>query len=158
MPKALLLTLVLVLAASAAPAQTYHANDALGERLVKTPPLSQSGNAGGKNILENSCIYKNTFALSASEDLSDRCDIPREVGKFVSKYGQADQVSMAPGGKQVLEYFLKFKENDYHVKVFIGCAAEKTEVFAMVECVNERNRVMPGGPPGKHGGFGGRRL
>lgn len=151
----LLFALVLVLAASSALAQTYRVNDALGEQLTKKMhTLAQPGNAGGKNILENSCIFKNSFSISESEKLHDQCNIQDAIGQFVAKHGQADQVSVAPGGKTVLEYFLLFKENQYHVKLFIGCAEGKTEIFAMVECVLEKNRVMPGGKPGDrhHGG------
>lgn len=148
----------LLVLASASPvlAQVYHPNDALGELLAKTKSLSMPNNAGGKNILENSCIFKTDFSISASEQLLDHCDIPGAISQFVAKRGQPDQTANAPGGKTVLEYFLVYKENQYHVKIFIGCADAKTETFAMVECVNEKNRVMPGGPPkggaGKPGG------
>ena len=155
MRKAVLLILTLVLAATPALAQTYRPNDALGELLDKTKNLSQSGNAGGKNILENSCLYKDSFSMSASAEFLDHCDIREATGRFIAKYGPPNQTGQAPGGKTVLEYFLTYKENDYHVKIFLGCADQKTETFAIVECVHEKNRFMPGGPPkgpGRHGG------
>lgn len=147
--KTLFVVLVLVLTTSAAYGQTYRAGDALGEFLSKTRTLAQPGNAGGKNILENSCIFKNSFSISASEIFLDQCNLSEAISKFTAKYGQPDQVSTAPGGKTVLEYFLLFKENQYHIKFFFGCTEAKTELFAMVECGLEKNRVMPGGKPGE---------
>ena len=164
---ALALVLAVVSAAPPAMAQTaapaasptaspvYRADDALGALLAKTKSLSQSGNAGGKNILENSCLYKDSFSMSASEPFLDRCDVSQASGQFIAKYGPPNQTGQAPGGKTVLEYFLTYKENDYHVKIFLGCADQKTETFAIVECIHEKNRFMPGGPPkgpGRHGG------
>jgi hypothetical protein len=147
--------LLLLATSSPALAQVYHPNEPLGKTLSKVKSLSMPNNAGGKNILENSCIFKNNdFAISASEQVLDHCDIPGAVGQFVSKNGQPDQTSQAPGHLTVLEYFLLFKENAYHVKVFIGCDDAKTDYFAKVECINEKNRVMPGGPPKGHGGPG----
>lgn len=154
--KTLFVVLVFVLTASTAFAQTYRAGDALGEFLSKTRPLAQPGNAGGKNILENSCIFKNSFSISASEIFLDPCNLSEAIGKFTAKYGQADQVGTAPGGKTVLEYFLLFNDNQYHVKFFFGCTDAKTELFAMVECGLEKNRVMPGGKPGEKPPRGGK--
>jgi hypothetical protein len=155
MRHAVMVALFLILAWQPALAQVYHANDALGERLAKTESLSMPNNAGGKNILQNSCLNKKDFSISASEKLLDTCDPAKATADFTAKYGRPDRTSQAPGNKNVLEYFLRFKENDYHVKLFLGCSQKETEVFAMVECKAERNRFMPGGPPDK--GPGGRR-
>lgn len=146
---------LLTLTVAPLPAQPYHPMDHLGEKMAKTKPLSQSGNAGGRNILENSCIYNDTFALSASEELLDHCDKPTAIAQFIQQNGQPDTVSQAPGDKTVLEYHLLFKGNAFRVKMFLGCEAGKTEAFAMVDCINEHNRIMPGGPPDS-GGRGGR--
>ena len=157
--------LAVPLCAVSAPAQTPPAsgpppaapvcrpNEPLGEKLAKTPFVASPSSPGGKNILGNSCIYKDTFSLSPSEALLDHCDIPAALAQFTAKYGPPAQIGDAPGGKKLLEYYLEFKENQYHIKFFIGCAAGKTEVFAMAECLREKNRVMPGGPPGKKPGF-----
>jgi len=152
---AVLVALLVLLAGQPALAQTYHANDPLGERLAKTESLSTPNNAGGKNILENSCLNKKDFSISASEKLLAQCDLAKATADFTAKYGRPDRTSQAPGGKNVLEYFLLFKENEYHVKMFLGCFEKQTEAFAMVECINEKNRFIPGGPPGKHGEGGG---
>jgi hypothetical protein len=148
----LILTVLAVLALlpAAGPARAqepaFHPNAALGEMLAKKLYITQPTNPGGKNILDNSCIYKDSFSLSPSEELLDRCDLPAATGQFTAKYGRPDATSPAPGGKTLLEYFLLFNENEYHVKIFLGCAAGKTEAFAMVECKRERNRAKPGPP------------
>jgi|GEM_PF-1871543 len=143
-------------AAQTAPtAQTplpYRPNEALGEKLAKTPFVASPSSPGGKDILGNSCIYKDTFSLSPSEELLEHCDIPAALARFTAKYGPPAQAGEAPGGKKLLEYHLEYKDNQYHVRYFVGCAAGKTEAFAMVECTREKNRVMPGGPPGKRPG------
>jgi len=143
------LALLVVLAVTPALAQepACHPNEALGAMLSKKPYITQPTNPGGKNILDNSCIYKDSFSLSPSEELLDRCAIPEGTSQFTAKYGPPDATSQAPGGKTLLEYFLRHNENDYHVKIFIGCAAAKTEAFAMVECKREKNRAKPGPPP-----------
>lgn len=153
---AAIVVLLLTLAGSSAWAQTYRANEPLGELLVKTKSLSTPNNAGGRNILENSCLNKKDFSISASKPLLDRCDLAKATADFTAKYGAPDRTGQAPGHNNVLEYFLHFKENDYHVKMFLGCTDKTTEAFAMVECITERHRFMPGGPPGK--GPGGRRF
>jgi hypothetical protein len=155
MLRLLLLALALTtLLPQALPAADFHPNAPLGELLVKTKSLSGPNNAGGKNILENSCLYKPDFSMSASEEFLDHCDLPAATSQFLTKYGPPATTGPAPGGKTVLEYFLRFKENDYHVRVFLGCEEEKTKIFAIVECITERNRFTPGGPPGdrRHGG------
>jgi hypothetical protein len=163
MRHAVFVVLLLALAGGPALAQTYHAGDVLGERLAKTKSLSSPNNAGGRNILQNSCLNKPDFSISASDTILDHCDLAEATRQFVAKHGPPDRTSQAPGAKNVLEYFLLFKENEYHVKMFLGCAEKTTEAFAMVECVNEKNRFVPGGPPGRHGdesgpgGWGGRR-
>ena len=83
--------------------------------------------------------------MTASEEFLDHCDLPAATTQFVTKYGPPATTGQAPGGKTVLEYFLRFKENDYHVRVFLGCSEGKTERFAIVECVAERNRFMSRG-------------
>lgn len=148
--------LLVLLAARPVPAQPFHANDALGERLSKIQSLSTPNNAGGKNILQNSCLNKKDFSISASEKLLDGCDLPKATAEFTTKYGRPDRATTAPGGKNVLEYFLLFKENEYHIKLFLGCGDKNTEAFALVECVSEKNRYMPGGPGRRDGGPGGR--
>ncbi len=138
-----------ILAASPAPAQTYRVNEALGELLSKQNNLSLPSNPGGKNILEHSCIYKNDFSLSASEKLLETCDVPKAVGEFTAKYGRPDQTAKAQDGRTILEYFLEYKQNQYRVKFYIGCADNATDAFSMVECTLEKNRVPVGGPPKK---------
>ena len=59
--------------------------------------------------------------------------------------GQPDQILKDPGGKTELVYYLLFKDNAFRVKVYFSCFAGKTELFTMVDCINERNRIMPGG-------------
>lgn len=143
--------LLVLLTGAPALAQPFHPNDALGERLSKVQSLSTPNNAGGKNILQNSCLNKKDFSISASEKVLETCDLAKATADFIAKYGRPDRTSTAPGGKNVLEYFLLFKENQYHIKLFLGCGENKTETFALVECVSEKNRFMPGGPPGRHG-------
>ena len=155
MRKILLSGLLLLLAASPAFAQVYHPNEPLSKTLSHIKSLSMPNNAGGKNILENSCIYKNDFSISENEELLDHCNSSEVVGQFTAKNGQPDRVSQAPGNRTMLEYFLLSKENSYHVSFYIGCDADKTTVFTKVKCVNEKNRVMPGKPPKKHFGFWG---
>jgi len=159
MPKPLFLVipalLLWMLAATPTQAQTYRVNAPLGELFAKKTFISMPNNPGGKNILENSCIYKDTFSLSPNETLLDQCNVGEAISQFTTKYGRPDQTSQAPGGRTVLEYFLEYKENQYHVKLFVGCTSGKTDAFAMVECTREKNRVMPGGPPGKHSPRGG---
>ncbi|WP_428566134.1 MAG: hypothetical protein ACP59X_05815 [Solidesulfovibrio sp. DCME] len=143
----LVLLLLVVCCCRPALAQTYHPNPALGEMLAKLPYIAQSNNAGGRNILDNSCIFKDSFSLSPSKEVAKQCDAARATAEFTAKYGPPDATSPAPGGKTQLEYFLLFNENSYHVKVFVGCADGKTETFAMVECKVEKNRAKPGPPP-----------
>lgn len=143
----LVLVVLALLGASPAVAQNYHPDPALGDMLAKTPYLAESNNPGGKNILDNSCIYKNGFSLSPSKLTPGTCDPGRAVAEFTAKYGPPDATAPAPGGKTLLEYFLLFNDNSYHVKVFVGCAEGQTETFAMVECKVERNRAKPGPPP-----------
>jgi hypothetical protein len=158
MLRTLVVALLLALLPQPVPAADFRPNEPLGELLSKTKSLSMPNNAGGKNILENSCLNKKDFSMTASEEFLDHCDLPAATTQFVTKYGPPATTGQAPGGKTVLEYFLHFKENDYHVRVFLGCSEGKTERFAIVECVAERNRFMPGGPPGDHrGGPGGPR-
>lgn len=146
MRKTVCCALALCLFACAPVPPALRSGETLGERLERTRSLTRSGNAGGKNILENSCLYKGDFSISASEPVRETCDINQAVGDFVGKYGPPARTSQAPGDKTVLEYDLLFKENAYRVRFFFGCAEGKTEAFAMVECVNEKNRFMPGGP------------
>lgn len=124
-------------------AQNYHPNPALGEMLAKLPYIAQSNNAGGRNILDNSCIFKDGFSLSPSKEVAKQCDVARGTAEFTAKYGPPDASAPAPGGKTLLEYFLLHNDNSYHVKVFVGCADGKTETFAMVECKVEKNRAKP---------------
>lgn len=155
MPKAfsvLLPLAVLVLAAILAVAapvqgQDYRPNTALGELLAKKEYIRSKTNPGGKSILENSCIYRDSFSLSPSEEVLDHCDVADATARFTSKNGLPVLVTDAPGGKKVLEYHLLHNENSYLIKIYIGCAAAKTEVFAMVECKVEKNRAKPGPPP-----------
>lgn len=142
-----LVGLLATFACPAARAQTYHPNPALGEKLAKTPYITQPSNPGGKNILDNSCIYKDSFALSPSETVLDHCDATAATAAFTAKYGRPDVATPEPGGKTALEYFLLHNDNSYHVKVFVDCAGGKTETFAMVECKRERNRAKPAPPP-----------
>lgn len=150
MVRLLLALLALALLPQSLPAADFRPNEPLGELLSKTKSLSVPNNAGGKNILENSCLNKKDFSMSASEEFLDHCDLSAARTQFLAKYGPPASTGQAPGGKTVLEYFLRFKENDYHVRIFLGCAEEKTETFAIIECLVERNRFMPGGPPGDH--------
>lgn len=124
----------------------YRPFPALGEMLSKKLYIAQPSNPGGKNILDNSCIYKDSFSLSPSDEVLDRCDAAAATAQFTAKYGRPDATAPAPGGKTLLEYRLLHNENDYYVKVFIGCAGGKTESFAMVECKREKNRAKPGPP------------
>jgi len=135
------------LAAGPALAQDYQPNAALGQALAKKPFIETKTNPGGKGILDNSCIYKDSFALSPSEVVLDRCDLAGATAKFTTQYGPADQASDAAGGKKLLEYRLLHNENSYLVKVYFSCAKETTEQFAMVECKVEKNRAKPGRPP-----------
>lgn len=135
------------LAAGPALAQDYHPNDALGQALAKKPFIETKTNPGGKGILDNSCIYKDSFALSPSEVVLERCDLAGGTAKFTTQYGPADQASDAGGGKKLLEYRLLHNENSYLVKVYFSCAQNTTEQFAMVECKVEKNRAKPGRPP-----------
>ena len=128
-------------------AQPYHPYPALGELLAKTKYIAQPANVGGKNILDNSCIYKDSFSLSPSKMELETCDVAKATADFTAKYGRPDATAPAPGGKTLLEYFLLFNDNSYHVKVFVGCSGGKTETFAMVECKVEKNRAKPGPPP-----------
>jgi hypothetical protein len=155
MRKTLLAGVLLLATAFPATAQVYHPNEPLGKTLSKIKSLSMPNNAGGKDILENSCIFKNDFSISASEQLLDHCNVSEAIGQFTSKNGQPDQTSQAPGNLTVLEYYLLANENAYHVKFFIGCEDAKTTFFVKAECINEKNRVMPGGPSKGHGGPGG---
>lgn len=149
MRKTVLIVLFVMATAMPAAAQDFHPYPELGEKLAKTPYLSQPANTGGRNILDNSCIYKDSFALSPNEPLAETCAVPAEVAKFTAKYGQPATSTPAPGGKTMLEYFLLFHNNSYHVKVFIGCAGGKTESFAMVECKVEKERARSGPPKDK---------
>ena len=115
--------------------------------LAKTKYIAQPANVGGKNILDNSCIYKDSFSLSPSKMELETCDVAKATADFTAKYGRPDATAPAPGGKTLLEYFLLFNDNSYHVKVFVGCSGGKTETFAMVECKVEKNRAKPGPPP-----------
>ncbi|WP_300156980.1 hypothetical protein [Solidesulfovibrio sp.] len=141
--------LAVLCSAGPALAQTYHPNPALGELLSKTLYIVQPTNPGGKNILDNSCIYKDSFSLSPSKPVLEQCDAARGTAEFVAKYGRPDATAPAPGDKTLLEYFLLFNDNSYHVKMFVGCADGKTETFAMVECKVEKNRAKPGPPKDK---------
>ena len=142
--------LALLLWAAPALAQDYRPNAALGELLAHTPYVKSGTNPGGKNVLENSCIYKESFSLSPNETVNkEACAVPAAVAKFTAQYGQPAASAPAPGGKTMLEYFLLFNDNSYHVKVFIGCEGAKTETFAMVECKVEKNRVRPELPKDK---------
>jgi hypothetical protein len=145
------LTILLVFAVCfPALAQDFRPNQALGEKLSKTPYIAQPANPGGKSILDNSCIYKESFSLSPNETVNkETCAVPAAVAKFTAQYGQPAASAPAPGGKTMLEYFLLFNNNSYHVKVFIGCEGAKTETFAMVECKVEKNRVRPELPKDK---------
>ncbi|UJX39375.1 hypothetical protein K9F62_11605 [Desulfovibrio sp. JY] len=149
MRQAVLTVLFVLATVLPAAAQDFRPNQALGDMLSKKPYIAQPNNAGGKNILDNSCIFKDSFALSPSEPLDETCNIPAAVAKFTSQYGQPANTAPAPGGKTMLEYFLLYNNNSYHVKIFLGCASGKAEFFAMVECKVERNRAKPGPPKDK---------
>lgn len=129
------------------PAKDYRPNAALGQALAKKPFIETKTNPGGKGILDNSCIYKESFSLSPSEIVSEHCDAAGAAAKFTGQYGPPDQASDADGGKKLLEYRLLHNENSYLVKIYFGCAQGKTEQFALVECKNEKNRAKPGRPP-----------
>jgi len=141
--------LALVLAAGPvqAQAQDYRLNDALGQALTKKPYIETKTNPGGRGILDNSCIYKDSFSLTPSEVVLDHCDVAGATAKFIAQYGPPEQTSDAAGGKKLLEYRLLHNENSYLVKIYLSCAQDKTEQFAMVECKNEKNRAKPGPPP-----------
>jgi hypothetical protein len=145
------LAVCIILLAWAAPARTqaqdYRPNTALGETLSRTPYVKSATNPGGKSILENSCIYKDSFSMSPSTELLDRCDVAAALAQYTAKNGLPDLVTDGSGGRKVLEYRLLHKQNSFYVKVYIGCAGSKTESFAMVECKDEKNRVKPGPPP-----------
>ena len=128
-------------------AQDFRPNAALGELLAHTPYVKSRTNPGGGNILDNSCIYKDSFSLSPSKMELETCDVAKATADFTAKYGRPDATAPAPGGKTLLEYFLLHNDNSYHVKVFVGCSGGKTETFAMVECKVEKNRAKPGPPP-----------
>lgn len=140
---------LLVLLPGPANSQDYRPNAELGETLAKKPYIKTKTNPGGKGILDNSCIYKDSFALTPSETVLDRCDVAAATAQFIAKNGPPAQASEAPGGKKTLEYRLLHNENSYLVTYHIGCAGEKTELFAMVECKHEKNRAKPGPPPDK---------
>jgi hypothetical protein len=127
-------------------AQDYRPNAALGELLAHTPYVKSGTNPGGGNVLENSCIYKDSFSISPSKIVLDRCDVAGAVAEFTAKNGPPDLVSEAPGGKKVLEYRLLHGGNSYFVKIYVACGGTKTEVFAVSECKEEKNRVKPGPP------------
>lgn len=130
-----------------APAKDYRPNAALGQALAKKPFIETKTNPGGKGILDNSCIYKESFSLGPSEVVSEHCDVAGATAKFTGQYGPPEQASEADGGKKLLVYRLLHNENSYLVKIYIGCAQGKTEQFALVECKNEKNRAKPGRPP-----------
>lgn len=130
-----------------AQAQDYRPNPALGAILAKKPFIETKTNPGGKGILDNSCIYKDSFSLSPSEVVLDRCDVAGATARFTAQNGPPDQASDAAGGKKLLEYRLLHNENSYLVKVYFSCAQDKTEQFVMVECKKEKNRAKPGRPP-----------
>ena len=50
-------------------AQDYRPNAALGELLAHTPYVKSGTNPGGGNVLENSCIYKDSFSISPSKEM-----------------------------------------------------------------------------------------
>ena len=135
--------LAAVLAAGPALAQDYHPNDALGQALTKKPYIQTKTNPGGRGILDNSCIYKDSFSLTPSEVVLEHCDVAGAAAKFIAQYGPPNQASDAAGGKKLLEYRLLHNENSYLVKVYFSCAQDTTEQFAMVECKNEKNRAKP---------------
>ncbi|MFU2209378.1 hypothetical protein [Solidesulfovibrio sp. C21] len=149
MRQAVLTVLFVLATVIPAAAQDFRPNQALGDLLSKKSYIAQPNNAGGKNILDNSCIFKDSFALSPSEPLDETCNIQAAVAKFTTQYGQPATTAPAPGGKTILEYFLLYNNNSYHVKIFLGCSGGKTESFAMVECKVERNRAKPGPPKDK---------
>ncbi|BAH76202.1 hypothetical protein [Solidesulfovibrio magneticus] len=127
-------------------AQDYRPNTALGELLAHMPYVKSGTNPGGKNVLENSCIYKDSFSISPSKEVLERCDVAGAVAEFTAKNGPPDLVSEAPGGKKLLEYRLLHGGNSYFVKIYVACAGGKTEIFAIAECKEEKNRVKPGPP------------
>jgi hypothetical protein len=147
LPLCLLVLTVLLVAAAPARGQEYRPHPALGETLSKKEYIRSKTNPGGKSILENSCIYKDSFSLSPSDTLLDRCDVAAATAQYTAQQGLPDLVTDAQGGKKVLEYRLIHNENSYFVKIYIGCTGGKTEAFAMVECKNEKNRAKPGPPP-----------
>ena len=145
-----LLTFAVALLLWAAPAltlaQDYRPNAALSELLAHTPYVKSGTNPGGKNVLENSCIYKDSFSISPSKEVLERCDVAGAVAEFTAKNGPPDVVAEAPGGKKVLEYRLLHGGNSYFVKISVACAGTKTEIFAIAESKEEKNRVKPGPP------------
>ncbi|MFP5260222.1 MAG: hypothetical protein ACLGQH_14465 [Acidobacteriota bacterium] len=151
--RAVALAAVLLLPAGPARAQApvqakdYRPNAALGQALAKKPFIETKTNPGGKGILDNSCIYKESFSLSPSEVVLDHCDVAGATAKFTGQYGPPEQASDADGGKKLLVYRLLHNENSYLVKIYIECSQGKTEQFALVECKNEKNRAKPGRPP-----------
>ena len=145
-----LFAVLVALAAWTAPiralAQDYRPNAALSELLAHTPYVKSGTNPGGKNVLENSCIYKDSFSISPSKEVLERCDVAGAVAEFTAKNGPPDVVAEAPGGKNVLEYRLLHGGNSYFVKFYVACAGTRTEIFAIAECKEEKNRVKPGPP------------
>ncbi|MHC1790150.1 hypothetical protein [Solidesulfovibrio sp.] len=139
--------LTLALLAGPAHGQDYRPNAVLGEALAKQPYIKTKTNPGGKGVLDNSCIYKDSFSMTPSETVLDRCDVAAATAEFTAKYGPPAQTAPAPGGKMSLEYHLLHNENSYLIKYYLGCAGDKTERFAMVECRQEKNRAKPGPPP-----------
>ncbi len=146
MAKWVLPGIILVLVSCQAFAFDFKPNDALGEALRKTKYMAMPNNAGGENILENSCIFKDTFSLSHSEKVKDACDRAGVVADFVGKYGPPDVRSEADPKRTTLEYNIEYKENQYNIKAIVGCEQQTTELQYMVECKKEKHMKMPGPP------------
>jgi len=158
MLRILVVALLLVLLPHPVPAADFRPNEPLGELLSKTKSLSMPNNAGGKNILENSCLNKKDFSMTASEEFLEHCDHPRH-DPVRDQIRSPPPPARRPAARPSWNTSCASRKTTITCAIFSRCSEGKTERFAIVELRGQNaTRLHARRPPPlaiRHGGPGG---